>query len=216
MQSIWRKHPQAETIGELKQNLVPWTVVTGLDPSHKQLEFFTEEFFGPFTSEVVFEEEDTVAFINKAVEFCNDTLWGTLSASIIVHPDSLKNPKINAAVEKAITDLRYGTVAVNEWPGISFLIGNLPWGGYPGAKLNDIQSGNVFVQNPMLLDKVEKSVIRAPFRSSMPPLATHINPDVEKFGKSLTEFAKHPTKMNLIKTMSRAIYDTVLIKLRRH
>ena len=36
-----------------------------------------------------------------AVEFANRRLWGTLSATLIVHPQSLKDPQIAAAVDQA-------------------------------------------------------------------------------------------------------------------
>jgi aldehyde dehydrogenase (NAD(P)+) len=64
------------------------------------------------------------------------------------------------AVEKAIVALRYGTVAVNAYPGMSFGIVSPPWGGFPGSDLADIQSGRGWVHNTSMLEGVEKVVFR--------------------------------------------------------
>jgi len=53
-------------------------------------------------------------------------------------------------------------VAVNTFPGISFVFASPPWGAYPGSKLDDIQSGSGFVHNTPMLEGIEKAVIRAP------------------------------------------------------
>ena len=42
-----------------------------------------------------------------------------------------------------VSNLKYGTIAINEWSAIGFIIPSLPWGGYPGNKDNDIQSESV-------------------------------------------------------------------------
>ena len=49
-------------------------------------------------------------------------------------------------------------------------MGVLPWGAYPGNTLQDIQSGMGMVHNTLLLDGVQKSVLRAPFRIWPKPL----------------------------------------------
>ncbi len=38
-----------------------------------------------------------------------------------------------------------------------------PWGAYPGHTLDDIGSGIGFVHNARLIDRPQKTVIRAPF-----------------------------------------------------
>jgi len=70
-------------------------------------------------SETALEAENVVEFIGKAVKFANEKLWGTLVASIVVHPASMKDPAVAAAVDQAIADLRYGSIVVNygaPWP----------------------------------------------------------------------------------------------------
>ena len=85
-----------------------------------------------------------------------------MNATIVVHPSTLKDPVVSAAFEQAIIDLKYGTVAVNTFPGISFVYASPPWGAYPNSTSTNIQSGNGFVHNTFMLEGIEKSVIRAP------------------------------------------------------
>jgi hypothetical protein len=103
------------------------------------------------------------------VAFANDTLWGTLNATILVHPASLKDPATAAAVERAVANLRFGSVGVNYWAAASFLLGQTTWGGYPGTDIYDIQSGNDVVHNTLMFSRAQKSVVRGPFRSTPVP-----------------------------------------------
>jgi aldehyde dehydrogenase (NAD(P)+) len=69
---------------------------------------------------------------------------------------------LRAAFERALRRLRYGTVAVNCWTGYGYGIGVTPWGGFPGQPLTDARSGRGFVHNTLMLEDVEKTVIRHP------------------------------------------------------
>ncbi len=111
----------------------------------------------------------TADFVAKAVEFCNDTLWGTLSATIIVHPKTLADGTVARAVEEAVADLRYGAIGVNIWHAIDFALGVTTWGAYPGHQVTDIQSGRGVVGNANMFDRPQKSVVRGPFRSRPKP-----------------------------------------------
>ena len=149
-------------IGTPQPGALPWSFITNLDPNDESEVLFQEEPFCSILSEVQVGSPDPVAFLEQAVDFCNSRLWGTLNATLVVHPESLKNPVLSAAFERAISKLRYGTVAVNTFPGISFAFASPPWGAYPGATLDDIQSGSGFVHNTTMLEGIEKAVIRAP------------------------------------------------------
>jgi hypothetical protein len=149
-------------IGTPQPGALPWSFITCLDPDDANEVLFHEEPFCSVLSEVQVGSSDPVAFLDQAVEFCNNRLWGTLNATLVVHPKTLKDPTVNAAFERAICKLRYGTVAVNTFPGISFVFASPPWGAYPGASLDDIQSGSGFVHNTPMLEGIEKAVIRAP------------------------------------------------------
>ena len=141
---------------------LPWTFITDLDAQNYDEILFREEPFCSILSEVKVGSQDSIDFIGKAVNFVNSQLWGTLNATIVVHPSTLKDPVVSAAFEQAIIDLKYGTVAVNTFPGISFVYASPPWGAYPNSTSTNIQSGNGFVHNTFMLEGIEKSVIRAP------------------------------------------------------
>lgn len=148
--------------GQPQGDALPWTFIRGLqaDAAHERL--FREEPFCAILSEVQLGSPDPLRFLEEAVDFVNQRLWGTLCATLIVHPKLMREPLTAAAVERAISRLRYGTVAVNTFPGLSFVFASAPWGAYPGAAPDDIQSGTGFVHNTAMLEGIEKAVIRAP------------------------------------------------------
>ena len=96
---------------------------------------FTTEAFCSLFAETALEAESIPEYIDKAVAFANQHIWGSLNATIIVHPASLKDPTIAAAVERAIANLRYGTVGINIWAGAGFTFGTTTWGAFPGHEL---------------------------------------------------------------------------------
>jgi aldehyde dehydrogenase (NAD(P)+) len=103
-----------------------------------------------------------VEFLERAVEFANNRLWGTLAADLVVHPASLKDSRVAEALERGIARLRYGVVSVNTWSGFAFVFGTPPWGAYPGSTPSDIQSGTGSVHNTPMLEGIEKAVLRHP------------------------------------------------------
>jgi len=68
-------------------------------------------------------------FLDAAVSFCNDVVWGTLSATVIVHPKS----GVKDALMRAVANLRYGAIGVNIWHATAFAIGTTTWGGVSWA-----------------------------------------------------------------------------------
>ena len=89
---------------------------------------------------------------------------------MIVDPATARDANIRAAVDRAISDLRNGTVSLNHWSGIGYGLGITPWGAHPGLARTDIGSGTGFVHNPLMFDRVEKTVIRSPFRARPKPI----------------------------------------------
>jgi aldehyde dehydrogenase (NAD(P)+) len=145
-------------------------------------------------SETAIGTSDPVAFLDEAVKFCNDRVWGTLSATIIVHPASLKDPKVKEALDRAIRNLRYGTVCINHWPALGFAFGTTPWGGHPSSSLEDIQSGRGWVHNTFLINDpdIEKVVIRGPLvvKPKPPWFANHKTAD--RLGRKLVRMEAAP------------------------
>ncbi|HAM12354.1 MAG TPA: aldehyde dehydrogenase, partial [Microbacterium sp.] len=101
-------------------------------------------------------------FLDAAVEYANARLTGTLGANLLIDPDT--EAALGDGFEHAVAELRYGTVAINTWTGVAFGIPTMPWGAYPGGTLEDVQSGIGVVHNALLLDDVERGVMRGPFR----------------------------------------------------
>jgi aldehyde dehydrogenase (NAD(P)+) len=156
-------------IGKPQSGALPWTFITDLNPQDENEILFHEEPFCSVLSEVQVGSQNPIEFLKKAVEFCNHKLWGTLNATIIVHPKSLKDPEIKAAFERAICNLNYGTIAVNTFPGLSFVYASPPWGAHPSSTLNNILSGSGFVHNTSMLKGIEKAVLRAPLTTFPKP-----------------------------------------------
>ncbi len=104
---------------------------------------------------------DTPSYLSQAVSFANDRLQGSLGANLIVHPETER--KHRAAVDTAVSELRYGCVAINIWTGGGFLLTQTPWGAYPGHTLHDVGSGIGVVHNSHLFSRSLKSVVRGPF-----------------------------------------------------
>jgi aldehyde dehydrogenase (NAD(P)+) len=158
--SLTSGRARLRTFGEAGQGRLPWALITWLDPDNRDEPFFREETFCPVLTETSVGSPDPLEFLTAAVGFVNERLWGTLSASLVVHPRSLGDRPVAQAVEEAIVALRYGTVAVNGYPGVSYGIASPPWGGFPGSELADIQSGRGWVHNTSMLEGVEKVVFR--------------------------------------------------------
>ncbi|MFB7037494.1 MULTISPECIES: aldehyde dehydrogenase family protein [unclassified Streptomyces] len=152
-------HPEAEAHGDGDcRILVPdVTVADGPDT------MLTDEVFGSALGVVRLPGDTPEAFLAEAVAFANDRLPGTLGATLLVHPRTERAHR--AAVDAAVAGLRYGTVGVNCWSAIGFLLGYTPWGAYPGHTRRSIGSGVGFVHNAFMLADadIEKTVLRAPF-----------------------------------------------------
>ncbi len=157
-------HPDADRIGTPREGELPWLLAAGLDPGNADDICFTQEAFCSVASETALAAGDPVEFLERAVAFANETLWGTLNAGIIVHPASLRDPVVAAAVEQAIADLRFGTVSVNQWAAAGYAAVTTPWGGFAGSDIYDVRSGIGEVHNTPMFSRVQKNVIRGPFR----------------------------------------------------
>jgi aldehyde dehydrogenase (NAD(P)+) len=160
---------QIRHLGNAVPESLPWTFISGLDPNARDEPLYTQEAFCSVISDTRVGSADPMEYLERAVEFCNHRLWGTLNANLIVHPQSLADPRINEAVERAIAKLRYGVIAVNAFIGLPFGFAAPPWGAYPGSTPEDIQSGSGFVHNTSMLEGVEKTVLRAPLTTFPKP-----------------------------------------------
>jgi len=124
-------------------------------------DLFTTEYFAPVLG-ITTVPGLGAEFLANAVTFANDELDGTLGASIIVHPSDRK--RLGAAFDNQLEALRYGTIGVNAWSAVGFLLPGAPWGAYPGHTLDAVGSGIGIVHNAYLIEGAEKTVVTGPFR----------------------------------------------------
>jgi acyl-CoA reductase-like NAD-dependent aldehyde dehydrogenase len=145
-----------DTSGEL-----PWILVRDADPERTP-QLFCEESFVCVSAETTLAADNERDFLNRAVEFANDQLWGTLSAAITVHPSFRRDKAGAACFNAALTNLKHGAVGVNHWPALVYAMMSPPWGGYPSGTLADAQSGIGSVHNTFMLEHVLKTVLEGP------------------------------------------------------
>ncbi len=158
-------HPEAELFGDPSDGHLPWMLIPDVSPDAAGDPCYRVEAFCSVTAETPIDATDAAAFLDRATAFANDRLWGTLNATVIVDPRTAKDPAVKPALERAIADLRYGTVSLNHWSAAGYGIGITPWGAYPGNPRTAIGSGVGFVHNPLMFERAEKTVIRGPFRA---------------------------------------------------
>ena len=156
-------HPEAELIGIGDDAHLPWMLIPGLSPDAQDDQCYRVEAFCSITAETTIPGGDLAAFLERATRFANDALWGTLNATLIVDPRTMRDRGLRPAVERAVEELRYGTVSLNHWSAIGYGSGVTPWGAFPGHRRTDIGSGVGFVHNPLMFGRPEKSVVRSPF-----------------------------------------------------
>ena len=207
VETIAAGHDAVRHFGKEGDGYVARTVVRA-DAGNPADPAFSIEAFSSVLS-IVTIPGDTKTYLRDAVAFANDKLWGTLGANIIVHPKTARENA--AALDTAITDLRYGCVAVNAWTGVGFLLCESTWGAFPGHTLNDVRSGIGVVHNAHLFSKAQKSVVYAPFapypRSMLGYGATLLpkppwfvtNRNAAKIGAALCVFEAHKNIVNVLK-----------------
>ena len=144
-------------------------------------------------------------FAKKAINYCNDELWGNLGVSVIIkdHDKKFNEHITNLYIDK----LNYGTVAVNEWAAIGYIIPQLPWGGFPGNRDNDIQSGQSVVHNSMLFESPLKGVVNTKFRISRlidPPWFV-TNNKARRLFRNLTYYQINNSNINFLKLIFAAL-----------
>jgi aldehyde dehydrogenase (NAD(P)+) len=130
---------------------------------------FTDEYFGPVLT-ITSLPGTGQQFVDRAVDFANDQLAGTLGANIVVHPRTIR--QLGDGFTQAIARMRYGTVAINAWTAVGYLTPRATWGAFPGHTIDDVQSGIGVVHNSLLLDHTERTVAYGPFRPFPRSVAT--------------------------------------------
>ena len=140
---------------------IPATLITDLDPDNNEEYLFKEEVFGPVLGVTSLPGSTAEEFLSNAVKFANNRLSGTLGANIFAHPDTLK--EMGNKLEHYLASLKYGSIGINTWNAMAFLLPYTPWGAYPVKDGEALQSGKGVAHNAFMLDKVDKTIVTGPF-----------------------------------------------------
>ncbi len=197
-------HPEAEWIGEAHGSNLPWTLIADIDSAQRDDLCFTTEAFCSLFAETALAADDVPTFIERAVQLANETIWGSLTSTILVHPESLKDHRVAAALERAVRDLRYGTVGVNVWGALNYITMTGSWGAFPGHTPADIRSGQGAGHNYLMIPRPQKTVCRAPFRQWPKPLVFPSHRTLPEIGRLLADFEAAPSPLQLPRMMLAA------------
>ncbi|MEC7985151.1 MAG: aldehyde dehydrogenase family protein [Myxococcota bacterium] len=196
------RYPEAIICSDQQEGTIPWTIFNEVPAKPGEHAFKVEPFCGILCVSKI-DATSASDYLEKVVPFCNDHIWGTLSCNLLIDDATAKSQA--PSLEKAIRDLRYGTVAVNAWNGVSYGMCTTTWGAYPGHTLEDIESGIGTVHNTYLLDHPLKSVMRGPFIFKPTPAWFYDHKNLIGIGKRLVAFEHKPSWLNLIAVVSQAL-----------
>ncbi len=194
-----------DRIGRAGGEHLAWALIRGVDSARTDEPLFVTEPFCGILSETSVGSSDPVEFLATATAFMNDRLWGTLNAAIVIHPRAQRDSTVGAALDRALIDLRYGTVAINHWPALGYAFGSTPWGGHPSATLKDIQSGIGWVHNTFMLDGLDKVIVRGPLRVRPHPVWFYDHPRAHEIGPRLVAMEADPRWWRLPGIIARAL-----------
>jgi len=198
-------HPDAELYGERRDGNLPWALIADLDPATAHDPCFTTEAFCGVFAELPLPSASVADYLDRAVAFANEGIWGSLNATILAQPASVRQPDEAAALERAVVDLRYGTVSINHWSALGFGLAATPWGAYPGHPRNEIRSGTGVVHNALMFSRSEKTVIRGPFRAWPKPIWFGSHRTAARLARQLVRFEAHPSMWRVAAMLPRAV-----------
>ncbi|QDT41329.1 Aldehyde dehydrogenase family protein [Gimesia alba] len=184
--------------GDVPENkeFLPWKLIRNADPSQSP-HLFQEESFVCVCAETALEADSDTEFLERAVDFVNQEVWGTLCATITV-PNAFQ--KTNRDVlDRCISRMNYGAVGINHWPALNYAFMSTPWGGAPGTNLTNVASGIGNVHNTFFLSDVEKTVLYGPLTLFPKPVWFPSHPNPEAVGWGLMNLYRQPSLMNLLR-----------------
>ena len=174
------------------------------------------EVFAPALNIKRLASNDPEAFLRESIAWANDNLYGTLGSNILTPPATIREIG-RQKFERILADFKYGMIAVNAWTGVGFLLPTLPWGGFPGASLQNVGSGIGTVHNTMMIENSERTVLEGPFRpfprslfsrtpSIMPRPPWFVTAKKQSaVGRQLTHFYHRPSLAKLPRLLLNAL-----------
>tara|TARA_R110002111_G_scaffold261826_3_gene335845 strand:- start:58049 stop:59776 length:1728 start_codon:yes stop_codon:yes gene_type:complete len=178
------------------QEFLPWKLIRNADLQQSP-HLFQEESFVCVCAETALQADSETDFLEQAVEFVNQEVWGTLCASITV-PDLFQKSQ-RAFLDRCVSRMQYGAVGINHWPALNYAFMSTPWGGAPGADLQEVSSGIGNVHNTYFLRDVEKTVLSGPLTLFPKPVWFPSHPNPEAVGWRLMKLYTQPSFGNLLR-----------------
>lgn len=188
---------------------LPWTLLRGVTPEEAP-HLYEEESFTCVFVELPLDAETEEDFLRIATDFTNERLWGTLSCALTVHPGFRRRNGNEDLFQSCLENLRYGAIGINHWPAMVYAMMSATWGGYPGATLEDAQSGIGWVHNTYMLDGVEKSVLEGPLTMAPKPLWFPTQENTEPVVWKLFELYRQPSFGKLLGLLGAAGKNAIL------
>jgi hypothetical protein len=170
--------------------------IFGLDPEKDDELYFQHESFCPVLSEIPVSAQTVEEFCEKSTSVANDQLWGTLNSYIVI--DSKIEKKHKQALTRMVSDLDYGTILINMYAGFGHILHCAPWGGAPGRKANQIDSGIGWTNDPNMFAYPLKTVFKSPFKKLYDPLL-HTAKNRTAFCYGLSDYQFKPSVWNGLK-----------------
>ena len=194
-QAFLDRYPQAQALGDRTDDVVPWTIIPDVPDTSGEYALTTEAFCGVL-AEVTLEAGNAKEFLEKAVVFANETVWGNLACVMLIDPRTQRVCEVE--LDRAIAQLRYGAIGINAWTGMTFLLPSMPWGAFPGNPLTDIRSGHGMVHNTYLFEHPQKSVLRAPFQILPTPIWFADHKNLQNVARRYVDFLFNSTWSNFL------------------
>jgi aldehyde dehydrogenase (NAD(P)+) len=151
-------------------------------------------------SEVTLGAGTAPEFLRQATEFVNERVFGTLNVMLFVPDAAAADIEVARALDRALVELRYGTVAINVWPAAGYGLGIAPWGGAPGATLADAQSGIGWGHNSLMLEQVHKVVLSSPLLVPPDPFWLQGHRQLLALGRALSAHEAAPSLSRAART----------------
>jgi len=185
------------------EQTLPWTFIRNVNPNEPN-PLFARESFVCVCAEVPIDADSPEDFVEKAAEFSNEKLWGTLACSMSIPNGFRKDEKRRQLLQNKIDELRFGAVSINQWSAIVFALMSPPWGGCSGGTLEDPLSGIGWVHNSFMLTDIDKTVLEAPLNVLPKPVWSPNHHRPEEVSWALFDLMSNPSLWNLNKLGIRA------------
>ncbi len=175
------------------------TLRQGLDWQHDR-DLCAAEHFAPIVLELPLPGEDAIAWLEHAVAFVRDHVFGALSAYVWVPPRMLL--PLHQTLHAALDALPHGTIAINCWTGLGYGLGNTPWGVPPGSPW---QCGVGWTRDTTCLPGVQRVVVEAPLRPRPLPPWLPAHRGAASTLRALTNYYLAPSPLRMLATAAHAL-----------